>query len=94
VRLSRCNEASITPGHANGACSTGTNEILTQNVAQNEAKPVTPSSTEQSSPVMPIALEFFVHYAYGILFLWVLIEQRAICSAAYRSRHAYGHPSN
>jgi membrane protein DedA with SNARE-associated domain/rhodanese-related sulfurtransferase len=27
---------------------------------------------------MPIALEFFVHYAYGILFLWVLIEQLGI----------------
>lgn len=24
---------------------------------------------------MPIALAFFVHYAYGILFLWVLVEQ-------------------
>jgi len=24
---------------------------------------------------MPIALQFFVHYAYGIVFLWVLIEQ-------------------
>lgn len=27
---------------------------------------------------MPIALEFFVQYAYGILFLWVLIEQLGI----------------
>ena len=27
---------------------------------------------------MPIALEFFVHYAYGILFLWVLIEQLGV----------------
>jgi membrane protein DedA with SNARE-associated domain/rhodanese-related sulfurtransferase len=27
---------------------------------------------------MPIALEFFVHYAYGILFLWVLVEQLGI----------------
>src|SRR5882724_757085 len=27
---------------------------------------------------MPIALEFFVHYAYGLLFLWVLIEQLGI----------------
>ena len=24
---------------------------------------------------MPIALQFFVHYAYAILFLWVLVEQ-------------------
>lgn len=24
---------------------------------------------------MPIALEFFVHYAYAIIFLWVLVEQ-------------------
>lgn len=27
---------------------------------------------------MPIALDFFVHYAYGILFLWVLIEQLGV----------------
>ncbi len=27
---------------------------------------------------MPIALAFFVHYAYGILFLWVLIEQMGV----------------
>jgi membrane protein DedA with SNARE-associated domain len=27
---------------------------------------------------MPIALEFFVHYAYGIVFLWVLIEQLGV----------------
>ena len=27
---------------------------------------------------MPIALAFFVHYAYGILFLWVLVEQLGI----------------
>jgi membrane protein DedA with SNARE-associated domain/rhodanese-related sulfurtransferase len=27
---------------------------------------------------MPIALEFFVHYAYGILFLWVLMEQLGV----------------
>ncbi len=27
---------------------------------------------------MPIALEFFVHYAYSILFLWVLVEQLGI----------------
>lgn len=27
---------------------------------------------------MPIAIEFFVHYAYGILFLWVLIEQLGV----------------
>ncbi len=27
---------------------------------------------------MPIALDFFVHYAYGILFLWVLVEQLGI----------------
>lgn len=27
---------------------------------------------------MPIALEFFVHYAYGILFLWVLVEQLGV----------------
>jgi membrane protein DedA with SNARE-associated domain/rhodanese-related sulfurtransferase len=27
---------------------------------------------------MPIALVFFVHYAYGILFLWVLVEQLGI----------------
>lgn len=27
---------------------------------------------------MPIALEFFVQYAYGILFLWVLVEQLGI----------------
>ena len=27
---------------------------------------------------MPIALAFFVHYAYLILFLWVLVEQLGI----------------
>jgi membrane protein DedA with SNARE-associated domain/rhodanese-related sulfurtransferase len=27
---------------------------------------------------MPIAIVFFVHYAYGILFLWVLVEQLGI----------------
>ena len=27
---------------------------------------------------MPIALAFFVHYAYGILFLWVLVEQMGV----------------
>ncbi len=27
---------------------------------------------------MPIALAFFVHYAYLILFLWVLVEQIGI----------------
>jgi membrane protein DedA with SNARE-associated domain/rhodanese-related sulfurtransferase len=27
---------------------------------------------------MPIAVEFFEHYAYGILFLWVLVEQLGI----------------
>ncbi len=27
---------------------------------------------------MPIALEFFVHYAYPILFLWVLVEQMGL----------------
>lgn len=27
---------------------------------------------------MPIALAFFVHYAYGILFLWVLLEQMGV----------------
>lgn len=27
---------------------------------------------------MPIALAFFVHYAYGILFLWVLVEQLGV----------------
>jgi len=27
---------------------------------------------------MPIAIAFFVHYAYSILFLWVLIEQLGI----------------
>lgn len=27
---------------------------------------------------MPIALDFFVQYAYGILFLWVLIEQLGV----------------
>lgn len=27
---------------------------------------------------MPIALDFFVHYAYGILFLWVLVEQLGV----------------
>ena len=27
---------------------------------------------------MPIGLEFFVHYAYGILFLWVLVEQMGV----------------
>lgn len=27
---------------------------------------------------MPIALEFFVHYAYAILFLWVLVEQLGV----------------
>ncbi len=27
---------------------------------------------------MPIALDFFLHYAYGILFLWVLVEQLGV----------------
>lgn len=27
---------------------------------------------------MPIALQFFVHYAYAILFLWVLVEQAGV----------------
>ena len=27
---------------------------------------------------MPIALAFFVHYAYAILFLWVLVEQLGV----------------
>ena len=27
---------------------------------------------------MPIALDFFVQYAYGILFLWVLVEQLGV----------------
>ncbi len=27
---------------------------------------------------MPIGIEFFVHYAYGILFLWVLVEQLGV----------------
>ncbi len=27
---------------------------------------------------MPIAFDFFVHYAYGILFLWVLVEQLGV----------------
>jgi membrane protein DedA with SNARE-associated domain/rhodanese-related sulfurtransferase len=27
---------------------------------------------------MPIALAFFVHYAYGILFLWVILEQLGV----------------
>ena len=27
---------------------------------------------------MPIALAFFVHYAYAILFLWVLFEQLGV----------------
>jgi membrane protein DedA with SNARE-associated domain len=27
---------------------------------------------------MPIALAFFVHYAYAILFLWVLVEQMGV----------------
>src|ERR1700709_2283125 len=27
---------------------------------------------------MPIAIVFFVHYAYGIIFLWVLVEQLGI----------------
>ena len=27
---------------------------------------------------MPLALAFFVHYAYGILFLWVLVEQLGV----------------
>ena len=27
---------------------------------------------------MPIAYDFFVHYAYGILFLWVLVEQLGV----------------
>lgn len=27
---------------------------------------------------MPIALDFFAHYAYGILFLWVLVEQLGV----------------
>ncbi len=27
---------------------------------------------------MPIAIEFFVHYAYAIIFLWVLVEQIGI----------------
>ena len=29
-------------------------------------------------PTMPVALAFFVHYAYGILFLWVLVEQLGV----------------
>ena len=28
---------------------------------------------------MPIAIAFFVHYAYMILFLWVLVEQVFLC---------------
>ncbi len=27
---------------------------------------------------MPLGIEFFVHYAYGILFLWVLVEQLGV----------------
>ena len=27
---------------------------------------------------MPVALAFFVHYAYAILFLWVLVEQLGV----------------
>jgi membrane protein DedA with SNARE-associated domain/rhodanese-related sulfurtransferase len=27
------------------------------------------------APAMPLALDFFLHYAYWILFLWVMIEQ-------------------
>ncbi len=27
---------------------------------------------------MPLAIDFFVHYAYGILFLWVLVEQLGV----------------
>ena len=27
---------------------------------------------------MPLAMDFFVHYAYGILFLWVLVEQLGV----------------
>ncbi len=27
---------------------------------------------------MPIAMQFFVHYVYGILFLWVLVEQMGV----------------
>lgn len=51
---------------------------------------------------MPIALAFFVHYAYSILFLWVLIEQLGIpipsipvlltagtLSATHRIHHSY-----
>ena len=46
---------------------------------------------------MSIALEFFVHFAYPILFLWVLIEQHGRAGAfhsgsAYR-RHPLGDPS-
>ncbi len=51
---------------------------------------------------MPIAIAFFVHYAYSILFLWVLIEQLGIpipsipvlltagtLSATHRIYHSY-----
>jgi membrane protein DedA with SNARE-associated domain/rhodanese-related sulfurtransferase len=51
---------------------------------------------------MPIAIAFFVHYAYSILFLWVLIEQLGIpipsipvlltagtLSATHRIHHSY-----
>ncbi len=45
---------------------------------ENEATRKLTTSTVVSSSNMPIALEFFVHYAYGILFLWVLVEQLGI----------------
>ncbi|HMG02012.1 MAG TPA: hypothetical protein VK596_02710, partial [Edaphobacter sp.] len=51
---------------------------------------------------MPIALAFFIHYAYLILFLWVLVEQVGIpipsipvlltagtLSATHRIHHSY-----
>src|ERR1700753_3996579 len=51
---------------------------------------------------MPIALAFFVHYAYLILFLWVLVEQIGVpvpsipvlltagtLSATHRIHHSY-----
>ena len=47
---------------------------------------------------MPIALAFFVHYAYLILFLWVLVEQIGIPAAqpagVADGRNAERHPPN
>ena len=37
-----------------------------------------PDVIYSAEPLMPIALAFFVHYAYAILFLWVLVEQAGV----------------